>query len=83
MTLDSFELDWAPRLPCPKGCNLMGESPLRLTSSCWQMGKDAGQASTQCVVCNHCWVWDFRPDVPFESQEICLRANPKVKTCQK
>jgi hypothetical protein len=80
---NGFELDWAPALPCPKGCNLSGESSLRLTSTCWFMTKDAGQASTECVVCNHNWAWDFKPDVPFEHQSIFLRANPKKKTSPK
>ncbi len=83
MKIQTFELDWAPALPCPKGCSLSGESPLRLKSNCWHMGQDIGNAHTQCVVCDNYWVWDFKPDVPFEHQEICLRANPSVKTARK
>lgn len=83
MRCKTFELDWSPALPCPKGCNLEGESSLRLTSTCWHMGADAGQAHTQCVVCENSWVWDFKPDVPFEHQAICFRANPSVKTVPK
>ena len=45
-------------------------------STVWTLGRDAGHATTECVVCASNWSWDFKSDVPFEHQKISFRASP-------
>ena len=72
-----FSTTWAPGLPCPKGCfALPGKTTMMPGSTIWTMGKDAGHATTECIVCSSNWSWDFAPDVPFEHQKISFRASP-------
>jgi len=73
-------LDWSPRLPCPNGCRAFdSKGTFALHSVCWHMGTTEGSASSWCVLCQKTFVWDFNPDIPFESQPISFRADPTHK----
>lgn len=73
-----FDTDFYPPLPCPKGCNLEGESSMQKMSTVWVLAPKQGSASTKCVVCQHSYIWDFISDVPFEYQKIAFRLRPEV-----
>ena len=76
--LKPFDTDFYPALPCPKGCNLEGESSMQRMSTVWVLAHKHGSASTKCVVCQHSFIWDFLSDVPFEHQKIFFRTHPNV-----
>ena len=77
-----FTADFAPNLPCPKGCvtyDFKGKRsyPLAKVSTIWTLGKEQGSASTYCTMCNNHYVWDFLPDIPFENQRISFRTDER------
>ena len=74
-------VDWSPNLPCPKGCKPWDNGPTFFRQSVvWMMNRNTGSASSECVLCQHNFVWDFNPDIPFEHQPIFFRTNPRIQT---